>query len=64
MKAAFSWEKPKTIVNKANPKEILAHQRQTAMVFQNYALFHNKTARENIVIAALADEKKDQAGSV
>ncbi|HRM20822.1 MAG TPA: ATP-binding cassette domain-containing protein, partial [Trichococcus flocculiformis] len=33
-----------TIVNKANPKEILAHQRQTAMVFQNYALFHNKTA--------------------
>lgn len=27
------------------------------MVFQNYALFHNKTARENID-AAVADEKR------
>ena len=47
-----------TIVNKANPKEILAHQRQTAMVFQNYALFHNKTARENIVMPLLLTKKR------
>ena len=47
-----------TIVKKANPKEILAHQRQTAMVFQNYALFHNKTARENIVMPLLLTKKR------
>lgn len=55
-----------TIVNKANPKEILAHQRQTAMVFQNYALFHNKTARENIVMPLLLTKKstKEEAYEV
>ena len=36
-----------TTLHKASKKEILTHQRQTAMVFQNYALFQNKTAKEN-----------------
>ncbi|MBP2643317.1 MAG: tcyN2 [Firmicutes bacterium] len=33
----------------ASKKEILAIRRQTAMVFQSYNLFHNKTALENVM---------------
>jgi putative amino-acid transport system ATP-binding protein len=35
-------------VTRATKKEILALRRRTAFVFQNYALFANKTALENI----------------
>ncbi len=35
-------------VNRASRKEILALRRRTAFVFQNYALFANKTALDNI----------------
>lgn len=37
-------------VANTNKKEILDLQRKTAMVFQNYALFFNKTAKDNIVM--------------
>ena len=36
---------------RASRREILALRRRTAFVFQNYALFANKTARENITEA-------------
>lgn len=36
-------------VKKATKKEILNIRRQTAMVFQNYNLFNNKTALENVM---------------
>ncbi|WP_166257655.1 amino acid ABC transporter ATP-binding protein [Marinobacter salicampi] len=35
-------------VNRATRKEILSMRRRTAFVFQNYALFANKTALQNI----------------
>ncbi len=37
----------------ASRAEILALRRRTAFVFQNYALFANKTARENITQALI-----------
>ncbi|MDR2841667.1 MAG: ATP-binding cassette domain-containing protein, partial [Spirochaetaceae bacterium] len=36
-------------LQKAKKQDILAVRRKTAMVFQNYALFANKTAGENIM---------------
>lgn len=36
-------------VKKATKREILNIRRQTAMVFQNYNLFNNKTALENVM---------------
>lgn len=55
-----------TDVQKANKKEILLHQRQTAMVFQNYALFQNKTARDNIAMPLVLTQKKskDEANQI
>lgn len=47
-------------VEKAKEKEILAHQRKTAMVFQNYALFQNKTAIENIAMPVMMAQKKSK----
>lgn len=38
---------------KATKKDILAVRRQTAMVFQNYALFSKKTVRENVMEALI-----------
>lgn len=35
-------------LNKASKKEILAIRKKTAFVFQNYNLFNNKTALENV----------------
>ncbi|OTN77485.1 hypothetical protein A5886_002585 [Enterococcus sp. 8G7_MSG3316] len=49
-----------TLLHKANKKEILAHQRQTAMVFQNYALFQNKTAKENIMMPLIVTKKQNK----
>ena len=38
-------------------KEILSVRRKTAMVFQNYALFANKTAKENIMLPLMLAQK-------
>lgn len=45
----------------ARPAEILALRRCTAFVFQNYALFANKTARENITEALITVQRKTRA---
>lgn len=49
-----------TDVASAKKKEILQHQRKTAMVFQNYALFLNKTAKDNIMLPLLLTQKKSK----
>ena len=50
-------------VQRASRKDVLAMRRQTAFVFQNYALFANKTALENIAERLLVVDKwpKDKA---
>ena len=45
----------------ATPAQILALRRRTAFVFQNYALFANKTARDNITEALLTVQRKPRA---
>ena len=40
-----------------NKKEVLAVRRKSAMVFQNYALFANKTAKENIMLPLMLAQK-------
>lgn len=49
-----------TDVASAKKKEIIQHQRKTAMVFQNYALFLNKTAKDNIMLPLLLTQKKSK----
>lgn len=46
---------------RASQSEILALRRRTAFVFQNYALFANKTARENITEALVTVQKQSRA---
>ncbi|MGR3633479.1 amino acid ABC transporter ATP-binding protein (PAAT family) [Limimaricola soesokkakensis] len=46
---------------KATKAEILAVRRRTAFVFQNYALFANKTARQNITEALVTVQKRPRA---
>ena len=48
-------------VAKAGKADILALRRRTAFVFQNYALFANKTARENITEALIVVQKRSRA---
>jgi putative S-methylcysteine transport system ATP-binding protein len=50
-------------VNRATRAEILSMRRRTAFVFQNYALFANKTALQNIAERLLVVDKwpKDKA---
>jgi L-cystine transport system ATP-binding protein len=50
-------------LKKATKKEILDVRLSTAMVFQNYALFANKTAKENIMLPLILGQKlsKDKA---
>ncbi len=45
---------------KARPAEILALRRRTAFVFQNYSLFANRTARENITEALITVQGKSR----
>jgi putative amino-acid transport system ATP-binding protein len=45
----------------ARPADILALRRHTAFVFQNYALFANKTARDNITEALITVQRKTRA---
>ncbi len=47
-------------VAKAGKADILAVRRRTAFVFQNYALFANKTARENITEALIVVQKRSR----
>ena len=48
-------------VAKASRAEILALRRRTAFVFQNYALFANKTAKQNIMEALVTVRKRPRA---
>ena len=45
----------------ASSAQILALRRRTAFVFQNYALFANKTARDNITEALVTVQRKPRA---
>jgi L-cystine transport system ATP-binding protein len=53
-------------LQKAKKQDVLAIRRKTAMVFQNYALFANKTAGENIMEGLLVSKKmnRDEAHSI
>jgi putative amino-acid transport system ATP-binding protein len=46
---------------RATRREILALRRRTAFVFQNYALFANKTARQNIMEALTTVQSRSAA---
>ena len=45
----------------ATRAQVLALRRRTAFVFQNYALFANKTARENITEALITVKRQSKA---
>ncbi len=44
-------------LNKATKKEVLGIRRKTAFVFQNYNLFNNKTALENVTEGLIIGRK-------
>lgn len=46
---------------RASKSDILALRRRTGFVFQNYALFANKTAKENIMEALVTVQKRPRA---
>ncbi|MDR3166768.1 MAG: amino acid ABC transporter ATP-binding protein [Treponema sp.] len=46
-------------VKQTNKAEILVMRRKTAMVFQNYNLFRNRTALENVTEGLIVVQKKD-----
>ena len=48
---------------RASRRQILALRRRTAFVFQNYALFANKTARQNITEALTVVKRMSQAAA-
>lgn len=54
------------MLNKISKKEILEVRRKTAMVFQNYNLYNNKTVIENIMepLIVVKKIKKDEAMSI
>jgi putative amino-acid transport system ATP-binding protein len=45
----------------SRPADVLALRRRTAFVFQNYALFANKTARENLTEALITVQRRPRA---
>lgn len=47
-------------VGHASKHDMTCFQRQTAMVFQNYALFANKTAKENIALPLILTKNKSR----
>jgi putative S-methylcysteine transport system ATP-binding protein len=48
---------------RASRADVLALRRRTAFVFQNYALFANKTARQNITEALLVVKRQPRASA-
>jgi putative amino-acid transport system ATP-binding protein len=46
---------------RCRPRDVLSLRRRTAFVFQNYALFANKTARDNIAEALVTVQRKPAA---
>ena len=48
----------------ASRAEVLALRRRTAFVFQNYALFANRTARENIAEALVVVKRQPKAAAM
>jgi len=62
-KGEISIQNTKVKAETVNQKDILSLRRSTAMVFQNYNLFKNKTALENITEALLVVQQveKDRA---
>lgn len=49
-----------TDVARAKKRDLLSIQRQTAMVFQNHALFTNRTALENIALSLILTKNKSK----
>lgn len=47
-------------LKKCNKKEVLAIRRKCAFVFQNYSLFQNKTALENVMEGLVVVQKKSK----
>jgi L-cystine transport system ATP-binding protein len=47
-------------LGKARKHDILSLRRKTAMVFQSYNLFHNKTALENVIEGPLIVQKRQK----
>ncbi len=48
------------VIDSIKKQDILEIRRQTAMVFQNYALFSKKTAKENVMEALIMVQKKSK----
>ncbi|SHJ78671.1 amino acid ABC transporter ATP-binding protein [Paramaledivibacter caminithermalis] len=65
-KGAIQISSTKVDAEKSNKKDIQSLRRETAMVFQNYNLFKNKTALENITEALLVVKNmtKDEAKEI
>ena len=53
-------DKTKIELDKANKKEVSFLRNNTAMVFQSFALFNNKTAEGNIMEGLLSVKKLDK----
>ena len=54
----------KADLHKASKKQILAIRRKTAFVFQNYGLFNNKTALQNITEGLIVARKVPKAEAI
>lgn len=65
-KGVIQISSTKVDAEKSNKKDIHSLRRETAMVFQNYNLFKNKTALENIIEALLVVKNmtKDEAKKI
>ena len=50
--------------HKPSKRDILQLRRQTAMVFQNYNLFQNKTVLENITEGLIVSQKKKKSEAI
>lgn len=60
-KGIINIEGQKIEVGKASRREIVELRKNTAMVFQNYNLFKNKTALENVMEGLIVAQKMDSA---
>lgn len=57
----MDFDGEKIDLHKANKKQILGIRRKTAFVFQNYGLFANKTAIQNVEEGLITVQKKTKA---